>query len=286
MQYENRQPPEGINVTQEHPLKQFLRLVVAAVVLLVLTVFVLQFSGAWLAKRIPFSAEQRVIKQMNIDFGGQDRSSGMVAYLEQLADRVAAGMPMPEGMDIVLHYSEDDTFNAFATIGGNLMFYRGLLKRMPHENALAMVLAHEIAHVLYRDPVAGLGGGLASVAAIAMLTGNAGSGMAGRVIGQAGVLTGMEFTRRMEREADAQGLAAVASLYGHVAGADTLFRLIAEKRDDDGVPPWLGRFVSTHPLDADRVAEIARLAEASGWSVEGEVTPLPDEFQTWLEGNS
>lgn len=282
MHYENRQPPEGINVTAEHPLRHFARLVVAALVLLVLIVVTLQFAGSFLAKRIPFAFERRVVERMDIDFGDATAAPEMVAYLNGLAARLMAEMPIPEGMDVTVHYSPEDTFNAFATVGGNLLFYKGLLERLPHENALAMVLAHEIAHVLHRDPVAGLGGGVASAVALAMLTGNAGTGVAGEVLGRAGVLTGMQFTRRMEEEADREALAAVAASYGHVAGADELFVRIAEKRGASRVPDWIGRFTSTHPLDADRIRAIAARAAASGWPLEGDPTPFPRGFGDWL----
>ena len=285
MQYENRQPPEGINVTSEHPLRQFLRLAVAAVVLLVLVVVTLQFTGAFLAKRIPFAFERRVVERMDIDFGDPAVAPEMVGYLNDLAARLMAEMPIPEGMDVDVHYSDDETFNAFATVGGNLLFHKGLLARLPHENALAMVLAHEIAHVLHRDPVAGLGGGVASALALAMLTGNAGTGVAGEVLGRAGVVTGMQFTRRMEEAADREALAAVAGLYGHVAGADELFVLIAERRGSSRVPDWIGRFTSTHPLDADRIRAIAERAVASGWDTTGSTTPLPADFDAWLDGD-
>ena len=286
MDYENRQPPEGINITREHPLRSFLRLTVAALLLLGVIVVVLQFSGAWLAKRVPFAVEERVVGRMNIDFGDPDASPEMLAYLRGLGARLMAEMVVPNGVDVTVHYSAEDTFNAFATVGGNLLFYRGLLERMPHENALAMVLAHEIAHVLHRDPLAGLGGGIASTVALALLTGNAGTGVAGEVLGRAGVLTGMQFTRRMERAADERALGAVAGVYGHVAGADALFETIAEARESGNrVPDWLGRFTSTHPLDADRIEAIAGQAAAAGWSTAGELTPLPDGFADWLDGD-
>lgn len=287
VEYQNRQPPEGINVTKEHPLKQFLRLVIAAVVLFVVLITVLQFTGSWVAKRIPFSLEQRIVAQLNVPFGDPDASPEMTEWLNELANRVLAQMPVPEGMSVTVHYSDDEVFNAFATVGGNLLFYRGLLEEMPHENAIAMVMAHEIAHVLHRDPVAGLGGGVASMIALFALTGNAGTGVAGDVLQRSGVIAGAQFTRRMEESADEQALAAVQAIYGHVEGADTLFRLIAAKRGrSGGVPTWLERFASTHPLDADRIEEIAARAKAEGWTSEGELTPLPADFKQWLKSGS
>ena len=60
-----------------------------------------------------------------------------------------------------MHYDASDTVNAFATLGGHVVIYRGLLEKLPNENVVAMVVAHEIAHIKHRDPVAALGRGVA-----------------------------------------------------------------------------------------------------------------------------
>ncbi len=63
-------------------------------------------------------------------------------------------------MAVTAHYVTDDTINAFATLGGHLMVYQGLMRRMPGENALANVIGHEIGHVKLRHPVSSMGRGL------------------------------------------------------------------------------------------------------------------------------
>ncbi|NND92769.1 MAG: M48 family metalloprotease [Granulosicoccus sp.] len=286
MEYENRLPPEGINTSRQHPLKQFLQLVIGALVLVVMIVAMLQVSGSFLARKIPFSYELAVMQRLNIPLGDARRHADMTAYLNGLASRVGAHMAMPEDMQLTVHYDDDEVFNAFATVGGNLLFYRGLLSRMPDENTLAMVMAHEIAHVLHRDPVAALGGGVASTIALLALTGNSGTGMAGQLLNNAGMLTSIQFTRRMEVAADRAALAAVNGLYGHVNGAARLFELFRDGRDphsQDKEPGVLERFVSTHPLDAERISNISRLAVAEHWQQQGELTPLPADFKRWLE---
>ncbi len=285
MRYENRLPPEGINTSQVHPLKQFLQLAIGAVVLVVILVVVLQISGSFLAKRIPFSYELAVMERLNISMGEPQKSPDMTRYLNDLAARVSAHLPIPEGMSVTVHYDSEDVFNAFATVGGNLLFYRGLLSRMPDENTLAMVMAHEISHVLHRDPVAALGGGVVSTIALLGLTGSAGTGIAGQVLNNAGMLTSVQFTRKMEVAADEAALAAVNALYGHVNGASTLFELFSNARGKsaDGLnPAWLERFFSTHPRDEDRIGSIASIAAENQWQTEGELTPLPADFRRWL----
>lgn len=285
MRYENRLPPEGINTSQVHPLKQFVQLAIGALVLVVMLVVVLQFSGSFLAKRIPFSYELAVMNRLNLRMGEPQTSPAMTRYLNELATRISKHLPLPDGMSITVHYDSEAVFNAFATVGGNLLFYRGLLSRMPDENTLAMVMAHEISHVLHRDPVAALGGGVASTIVLLGLTGSAGTGMAGQVLNNAGMLTSVQFTRKMEVAADKAALAAVNALYGHVNGASTLFELfrsVGGKSAGKSGPAWLERFFSTHPRDEDRIGSIQKVAEENRWQTQGELTPLPVDFQRWL----
>lgn len=283
MQYENRQPKEGINVTQEHPLKKFFQLAIGAVVLVVILMVFLQVSGGWLAKRVPFGFELMVMEELAVDFGENTDHSQIASYLDDLSQRVASHMDLPEGMELNVHYNSEDVFNAFATVGGNLIFYKGLLEDMPDENTLAMVMAHEIAHVLHRDPVASLGGGVASTLALLALTGSTGSPMAGSMLNSAGIITSVQFTRAMEEAADASALAAINGLYGHLNGATALFDMFSSARGSKAASPkLLERFLSTHPRDQDRVSEVRDRAENENWSMQGALTPLPDGFTDWL----
>lgn len=283
MRYENRQAPEGINVTKVNPFAQFLKFFLATIIIVVLLVVVLQFAGGAIAKLIPFKYELQLMEKVDVPLSSEGASAEMISYLNDLASRVGPGLPLDAGIDVQVHYSDEPVFNAFATIGGNLLFYRGLLKEMPHENALAMVMAHEMAHVNHRDPVAALGGGVASLVAMSMFTGM--SGLAERVIGQTHMLTGTQFTRRMETSADKAALGAVNALYGHVNGAGALFEVMGDiKGDNDAIPDWLEKFAVTHPLSDDRVEAVEKLATENGWSNDGELTPLPEEFVKWLSG--
>ena len=223
MHYQNQQPEEGINVTEHNPLWYLLKLLTAALIIIVLVVVLVNVFASRLGRSIPFKYEQSLMERIDYEFGGKNNSADMQNYLNELAARLAPYLDIPDGVEIEVHHNSDDVFNAYATLGGNVVFFSGLLQELPHENALAMVVAHEIAHVLHRDPAAGLGGGLASMLALMALTGNTGTGTAGRLLSQTGTVTQMKFGRDMERSADRAALAAVVGLYGHVAGADELF---------------------------------------------------------------
>jgi predicted Zn-dependent protease len=275
MKYENRQPKEGINVSKHSPVKLLLQLMVATLVMAVMLIFLLQVSGSWLAKKIPFRFEESVMEKVPYDFGGGSDNEQVTAYLNELASRIDEYLPNPDNVRYTVHYNPQDTFNAFATVGGNIVFFKGLLDKMPNENALAMVMAHEMAHVAHRDPVSGLGGGVASMVALSALLGSSGSGPASTFISNTGGLASVQFTRKMENNADDEAITALGKMYGHTQGADTLFRLIAQQRGENTTPDWLERFSSTHPLDADRVANIAEKARQQELPIQGALTPLP-----------
>ncbi len=260
-------------------------MIIAAIVLVVLLIAVLQFSGSFLAKRIPFSFETAIVSKVEVPFGDASKHPELTRYLNDLAQRLMANMPIPEGMTVQVHYESEEIFNAFATVGGNLLFYKGLLQEMPNENMLAMVMAHEVSHVLHRDPIAAMGGGVASAIAVLGLTGNAGTGPAGSVLNMAGSLTSVQFTRGMELAADSQALAALYSTYGHVGGAAELFELFSEQRGDSStaLTQWFERFSSTHPLDEDRIERMNNIASEEEWPVNGDITPLPTGFTQWLQ---
>lgn len=228
----------------------------------------LAFAAQWIAPRLPFSVEERLAQPF-----AKSRHDGSEAqrYLQALADRLARAQDLPAEISVRVHYANGATVNAFATLGGNVVMHAGLIAAMPDENTLAMVLAHEIAHVHHRHPVQALGRGLAVGVVLSAVSTGLGGSVASRTMGDAGLLTVLAFNRHQEEQADATALRSLAAVYGHVAGAGELFRLL-RRSAVMAQPP---AFLSTHPLTDERVTRIAALAQASGWSQEGTRTPLP-----------
>ncbi|MFH1045051.1 MAG: M48 family metallopeptidase [Pseudomonadota bacterium] len=222
----------------------------------------------WLAPRVPFEVEVHLAGRFSDKIGA---SGDVQSYLQALSDRMAQAQRLPSGMSVKLHYREEPVVNAFATLGGHVVVYRGLLRLVPDENTLAMVLAHEVAHVRHRHPITVLGRGLAMAAVIATVSGAAGNDVAGRALGDAGLLTQLSFSRAQEEDADATALAALVQAYGHAGAAGELFALM-RKAARLSEPP---KFLSTHPLSEARVARLASLARERNWASDGARTPLP-----------
>ena len=278
MEYHNPQPPEGINVSQTHPLLDFLRLLGGLLVIAAIVFVALALLADKVAKYVPFEKELEISSRFADDFPAPGPTS---AYLQDLADRVVAAQELPTGMRIRMHYVDSSTVNAFATLGGNVIFFRGLIGKMPSENALAMVISHEVAHVKLRHPIATFGRGLAIGILVAMVSAGSGSDIVGRALGNAGLLTALTFSRSQESAADAAALRTLARMYGHVAGADEVFKLLQEE-STHGIGN-LPAILRTHPLDQDRIDAIARIAAANGWPMQGPTRLLPEAIRRLAE---
>jgi predicted Zn-dependent protease len=279
MEYENRQPPEGINTSKQHPFKEFSTLLIAALALVFIATLVLGIGGGWLAGKLPISAENKIAALYNITQHTDTADHPKLAkYLQSLADKISTAQNLPPDMHITAHYMDSPTVNAFATLGGNLFIYRGLLERLPNENTLVTLLGHEIAHVKYRHPIKSLGRGVLVSIAISTITGSSNT----QVLGDAGLLTVLKFNRDMEKQSDKEAMQTLQNLYGHLGGGAELFKIFHEMRDSmDADEP--AELFSTHPLDQDRIDSFSSVAKQKGWSETGKLTPLPDFFEKAFE---
>lgn len=271
MQYENPPLPEGINVTDEHPLREFSLLLVGVSAAVLVGVVVLAWLAGALVRFIPASVEQRLASAQLADVLSKPAClapghAEVQRYLERLSMPLAARAGLPPDMPLQVHFVHGDEVNALALPGGHILVYEGLYRAMPSENALALVIGHEIAHIKHRDPLVAAGRGVVIALALGSLAGF-GDGAADSMVSVVGSLTALSFSRDQERAADALALQMLAGQYGHIADADKVFEVL---RSTHGVePPAL---FSTHPVSEDRIA--ATRVAARHYAADGPVTAL------------
>mmetsp|Transcript_9283 Transcript_9283/g.12171 ORF Transcript_9283/g.12171 Transcript_9283/m.12171 type:complete len:357 (+) Transcript_9283:80-1150(+) len=171
-------------------------------------------------------------------------------------DRKEKGLP-PLEYDWVFHVVQDPTVNACALPGGKVIVNTGLFKVTPTEDALAMVLAHEMAHVLARHGGEKMSKGLFLQLVFQVLEM---FGIQGIGIFQifAKFLLELPNSRECEREADTIGFELlIKACYDPREGPKTFKRMhkaIAEMtgKDDD----TLNDYLSTHPSDETRISAL------------------------------
>lgn len=268
MKYKNPRIPEGINVSPGSSLKEFAILSSKAAAALLVLAVVAVLLGGFLGRHMPFSWE-KALADATLDLPVDDAE--VERALQDLTDRVAAGMDLPAGMTITVHYVDRPVVNAAATIGGNIIVYRGLLSRLPNENALTMLLGHEIAHVRNRDVTANVGSvGLATLVAVA-ISGQS-SGLVEGIANGTNLLVLMQFSRDAERAADRDGLLALIGLYGHINGAEDLYNVLAGTLSAGELR--IPEILRSHPLTDDRTDSIAAFASERGFVRVGPLAAL------------
>ncbi len=275
MQYSNPHIPEGINTSQQNPLREFAILTGGLLVIVVVVALGLSLLVDHFANRIPFSAEKALTRRFETTTASQE----METYLNTLAQQLAQAQDLPPEFSIKVHYVDADTINAFATLGGNIVMFRGILERLPNENSLAMVLAHEIAHIKHRDPIRGAGRGVVIALALTTVSATLSNAVTDQVLASGGLLTALQFSREQESEADATALESLTRHYGHVDGADALFEVL-EKESSSMAPP---EFFNSHPGTETRIERIHQFATTLTGPEKIELTPLPPRFSDWFK---
>jgi len=280
MEYSNPKIPEGINTTAENPLKEFFILSFGVLGLIFISVIILSLAAEKLAVYVPFKTEQSLIPEMwtNTEPETESETNKQTReYLQSLSDRLANHMQLPDDMEITVHYMEEDIINAFATIGGHIFIYQGLLDELDSENALAMVVAHEMAHIYHRHPIIAMGRGVIIGLLLSAISGASSDLFVGQVIGETGMIALLNFSRDQEREADITALNAVNGLYHHVAGTNDFFKALIQAHGSDSSEPPV--FLSTHPLTQDRIDELSEYSREKGWDIDAELTPFPQHLR-------
>lgn len=275
MQYENPDIPEGINVTRVHPLREFAWLFSGLIVIMLATILTLSYAAGALARHIPFAWEARLLdNSINKLVTQRDRPDHeqIETYLQNLADRLALKQNLPEGMAVKIHYFNGPMVNAFASLGGHIMVFRGALEQVPNENALAMVIAHEIAHIRHRDPIVAYSRAVTIGMALSNLVGADPGGSIAQLAGTTSALAQLSFTREQESAADQEALQTLQSYYGHTEWADSFFQYVAAQKQGK-YPP---KFLSSHPNPEDRIAQAAEYRATHPPTTTALATPLPE----------
>ena len=148
--------------------------------------------------------------------------------------------------------------NAFATPGGFIVVFRGLLDRTDNAEELAGVLAHEIQHVLHRDATRAILRQASTSLLVAALVGDV-SGVMAFGVQSARTLGDFHHSRDAERAADRDGLAMLQAASIDPAGMLAFFRTMERL---EGTQPAIAQYLSTHPASSDRLQALSAAATA------------------------
>jgi predicted Zn-dependent protease len=155
---------------------------------------------------------------------------------------------------------DDEMLNAFATPGGYLYFYTGLIKYLDNESQFAGVMAHEICHADKRHSTETMTKVYGASILLNVLLGKDPSKLAEIAADLALGLGSLKFSRNHEYEADEYAVRYTYDTSYDPKGVAGFFIKLEDENAAGGSP----EFLSTHPDPGNRVEEIIQHWENLG----------------------
>jgi predicted Zn-dependent protease len=189
-----------------------------------------------------------------------------VEPVRRIGERLARAAERPDYQWQFAVIDDPKQVNAFALPGGKVAVYTGILPVAADSDGLAVVMGHEIAHVIARHGAERMSQGLAAELGASVLGAAAGGGPSANLLlaayglgTQLGVL--LPYSRTQESEADHIGLILMAKAGYDPRAAEGFWQRMARASSGGGPP----EFLSTHPSHDTREQQIrAWLPEALG----------------------
>ena len=171
------------------------------------------------------------------------------AYLSGVGGRLVA---VCDRKDIEYHFTviESDQINAFATPGGYVYFYTGLLNMMDNEGELAAVMAHELSHVVARHGAKRLQAAMGASMAYQLVTGDTKSETFKAAVGIGMNLLFAGYSRDAEREADDFAVTYMIRAGYDPNAMETMFDKLAASGSQSNA---FEKLVSSHPETEERI---------------------------------
>lgn len=179
------------------------------------------------------------------------RDPEITAYVTEIGRRLAANSDRPN-LPYTFQVVDDNSINAFATMGGFVYVHRGLLNAADNEAQLASVMGHEIGHITGRHAIrqmrsAAIQQGLLAAGGLDRSTAvNLGAQLALR----------LPNSRRDEYDADERGLRTMGRAGYAQSEAPTFMRKLLKSSS----PPT---FLARHPATSDRITRLNQLISAN-----------------------
>jgi predicted Zn-dependent protease len=187
-------------------------------------------------------------------------SPALTAYLNRICNGIVINSPRPDiynGYHVAILDSTE--INAFATSGGHIFVTRGLIAAATSEDALAGVIAHEIAHIQLQHSIKAIK--TSRITNAVLITGTSAAGAAGYNVNEltdifnesvgeiVTTLVNSGYSQQQEFEADNYALGLLASTKYSPPGLIDMLKELTRVQSGQ-----TGGFNKTHPTPAQRIS--------------------------------
>ncbi|EKR72889.1 peptidase, M48 family [Leptospira noguchii str. 2006001870] len=237
-----------------------------------IVLFFLMFSacGAIIDSVVPIELDIQIGKSFleNAKNGKEGmhvlKNAALEKYIKSVADKILKSDQIRYKKDFpykITVLEDDDTINAVCTPGGYIFVYTGLLKLIQDEATLAAILAHEIAHAEKRHSIkqiiSSLGIYFTIYIGLTIFLGSDAASLINLGSRVGGEILTLANSRSAETEADFMSFEYLKNTKYYPGALESFFVLIENKEKEEGgtVDKRMIQFLSTHPLNDERIKE-------------------------------
>ena len=215
--------------------------------------FLIPFMSERMAMRVPVSFEKNLgdgmYDAMKSSFRTDDQKSLLV-------NDFFSALNLPSEYDIRITVVKENTDNAFALPGGHMVVYDKMLQDLDSYEELAALLAHEYTHISQRHATRSVFRQLGSSIFIAILLGNR-NAVLNMAVSEADNLKTLSYSRKLEKEADLNGLRILEERQINGNGFVALFELLQKEENTSGEKLPV-EWISDHPDLRNRINYIKK----------------------------
>jgi len=247
LQAENKKPWHKKEGAREWKRNVLLTLVILGLLFL-LYLLVVPWLSMKLASNVSIQTEEQLGEAVYDAMGmpaQEDKEKSL------LLNEFFAAMDIPTDYAIRITVIRETTVNAFALPGGRIVVYSGLLKRLQSYPELAALLCHEFTHVNNKHSTKSIFRRLGSKVFIGLLFGRFGT-VTSVLIDHADNLKSLTYSRKLEKEADMEGLRILADRHIDPQGFVRLFENLKASAPGRILP----EFMASHPDLDNRIKYI------------------------------
>jgi predicted Zn-dependent protease len=194
------------------------------------------------------------------------------AWVQEFANE----LQLSKDYRIKVYVVESKVENAYALPGGYIVIYSSMLKSIDKPEEFAALLGHEASHINHRHSLRSMLKDLASGLLLSMVVGDA-NGIVGILLSNADQLRSLSYSRKLETEADVEGMNLLLKNKIDIQGMTMLLETL---KDDTSESDSHISFLSTHPLTEDRISKAnAFINQHRNQNIE----PSPSLSAAWLQ---
>ena len=166
--------------------------------------------------------------------------------LQNFADQLHLSKQYPIKVTVAI----SDEVNAYALPGGHIVVNSAILKELQKPESLVALLSHETTHINRRHSLQNILSSMGSGFVLTLFT-NAGGSAANMIIGNADYLRVLNYSRKLEQQADEEGMVLMDRNHINPEGMMQLMQTLRDV-DDDRQAEHIS-FLRSHPLTESRI---------------------------------